>query len=290
MKLKFKQKVAIKIYSTKIRAINLLSTKKAAQSLFSLFCTPYSGKPKRKIPPLFKKAKTLFVTYEGYKINGWQFCPAKSNGQKVLVVHGFDSSAFKSETIIETLYHNGYEVFAFDAMGHGTSDGKTINAKQYAEIINLINHTYGNMYAFVTHSFGGLSACLAIEEFNININKLILIAPATETTRAIDNFFLFLKMPMRLKPEIEKLIVSFSGHNASYFSVARIVERLTIPILWAHDESDFICPIADVLPVQQKQLPHIDFCITQKLGHNFIYRNKEVLNKVIQFLGKQTIL
>lgn len=285
MKLKFKQKVAIKIYQTKFKALSILSTRKAAESLFTFFCTPYSGKPKRKEPLVFKKGKKVSVVYEGNRINGWQFTPSKANGNKVLVLHGFDSCAYKSETIINCLYDNGYEVFAFDALGHGTSDGKTINAKQYAEIINLIDNSFGKFYAFVAHSLGGLAASLAVEEFKISIQKLVLIAPATETTRAIDNFFKFLKMPLNLKPEIENLIKEVSGKNATFFSVSRAIQSTTINTFWVHDENDFICPIEDVLPVQKLNLPNIEFYFTKKMGHNLIYRNKEVLNKILIFLN-----
>lgn len=288
MKLKFKQKIAIKIYQTKFKALSLVSARKASESLFTFFCTPYSGKPKRKEPLFFKRGKKINIIYQGNKINGWHFVPSKPNEQKVLVLHGFDSCAYKSETIITSLFNSGYEVFAFDTLGHGTSDGKTINAKQYAEIINLINNEFGKMYAFVAHSLGGLAASLALEEFKISIQKFVLIAPATETTRAIDNFFKFLKMPLHLKPEIDKLIVEVSGHEASYFSVSRVMKMNKTKTLWVHDENDFICPIEDVFPVQQLQLPNIEFYFTQKLGHNLIYRNKEVLAKIIHFLNTQS--
>ena len=285
MKLKFKHKVAIKIYQTKFKALSLISTKIAAQKLFNFFCTPYSGKPKRKEPLLFKKGKNISVIYEKNKINGWQFVPLKPNGHKALVLHGFDSCAYKSESIIATLYDNGYEVFAFDALGHGTSDGKTINAKQYSEIISLIDNNFGKMYAFVAHSLGGLAASLAVENYCKDLPKLVLIAPATETTTAIDNFFKFLKMPLHLKPEIENLIVEMSGQQPSYFSVSRAIKTFDNSTLWIHDQNDFICPIADVLPIKKFNLPHIEFYFTKKLGHNLVYRNKEVLNKIIQFLN-----
>jgi pimeloyl-ACP methyl ester carboxylesterase len=286
MKLKFKHKVFIKIYQTKIKALNLVSSRKAAESLFQLFCTPYSGKPKRKMPLLFKKAENVQVIYNNFKINGWHFKSSKPNSRKALVIHGFDSCAYKSETIIEHLFSNNFEVFAFDAMGHGTSDGKTINAKEYAEIIKLINDTYGNMNVFVAHSLGGLAASYAIEQYKIDIDKLVLIAPATETTTAINNFFKFLKMPLHLKPEIEKLIIEKSGYNADYFSLNRIIQNISIKTLWVHDENDFICPIKDVIPIAEKKMPHVEFYFTKKLGHNFIYRNKEVLNKTLSFINQ----
>ena len=68
MKLKLKQKIAIQLYKTKFKAISLISNKKAAESLFKLFCTPYSGKPKRSEPPFFKKAKNIEIVFEVLKL------------------------------------------------------------------------------------------------------------------------------------------------------------------------------------------------------------------------------
>lgn len=285
MKLKLKQKIAIQLYKTKFKAISIVSQKRAAESLFTLFCTPYSGKPKRKEPPFFKRAITLNFVYEGLTVRGWQWTPIHGNNRKILVVHGFDSCSYKSESIIQKLYTSGFQVLAFDAIAHGISDGKTINAKQYAECIAQIQATFGSMYAIVAHSLGGLATSIAVEESIHNLEKLVLIAPATETRRAIDNFFAFLKMPLWLKPEFETLIKKISGKEINYFSVSRIIKNINTQTLWVHDSGDFICPIDDVKPVIELQLPHLQFKITHGLGHNAVYRNADVLQQIASFLN-----
>ncbi len=284
MKLKLKQKIAIQLYKTKLKAISLVSNKKAAESLFKLFCTPYSGKPKRKEPPFFKKASSVNITYKNLTIRGWQWIPLQCNGNKVLVIHGFDSCSYKSESIINKLYLSGYEILAFDAPGHGISDGKTTNAKEFSECIIEIDKKFGTLYAIVAHSFGGMAAALATENYLHQLQRLVLIAPATETRRAIDSFFEFLKMPLKFKPAFDNIIETLSGKDVSYFSVARSVENITTKTLWIHDKKDFICPIEDVIPVQEKNLPNVQFHITSGLGHNAIYRNQNVLQKIAFFL------
>ena len=285
MKLKFKQRIAIKYYQAKFKTISILSKKKAAQSLFTFFCTPYSGKPKRKAPLIFKKAKPLNIIYNNLKMNGWHWQPLHSNNKKVLVLHGFDSCTYKSEAIITKLIDEGFEVFAFDALGHGISGGKTLNARLYSECIDVINKKFGEMYALVGHSIGGLAASLAVENYIPNLQKLVLIAPATETTRAIDNFFILSKMPIHLKEEMKNVITEMSGgKDPAYFSVNRVMEIIKTDTLWIHDKKDFICPIEDVLPIEQKQLSHIKFYFTNRLGHNLIYRSNDVLEKIVSFL------
>ena len=286
MKLKLKQKIAIQLYKAKIKAIAIISNKKAAESLFKLFCTPYSGKPKRKAPPIFKKAFNVSIDYKGLKIRGWQWQPSNSNGKKVLVAHGFDSCSYKSDSIINKLYSSGFEIFAFDAPGHGESEGKRTNAREYANCMVEINEKFGNLYAIVAHSFAGMSASLATEESLHHLKKLVLIAPATETSRAIDTFFDFTKMPLNLMPEFNNIIKGLSGKDVSYFSVSRSVQHIKAPILWLHDTKDFICPIDDVMPVKAMNLPQIEFHFTTGLGHNAIYRNANVLQEIAFFISE----
>jgi pimeloyl-ACP methyl ester carboxylesterase len=284
MKLSKKQKLLIRLYKTKFNTISIFSKKKAAESLFKLFCTPYSGKVKRKAPPFFKRANEINFNYEGNIIRGWQWIPNNCNGKKVLVAHGFDSCCFKSESIIHKLYLTGFEVLAFDALAHGESDGKTVNVIQYTACMNLINEKFGKLYAIVGHSFGALAACLVVEKTLKEVERIVLIAPAVETTRAIDNFFKFLKMPIALKPYLENYITEESGNTPEFYSVTRALNQITAKVLWVHDEKDFICPIEDVKSTKEKNLPNVEFYFTKGLGHNAIYRNPNVLQKVAFFL------
>jgi alpha-beta hydrolase superfamily lysophospholipase len=284
MKLKLYQRIAIKLYKTKFVALSLLSKKKAAQSALQLFLTPYSGKPKLKIPLFFKKAKPLSFVYQNHSINGWHFTPKTSNHKKILVAHGFDSYTYKYQTFIAKLLQHNYEVIAFDALAHGTSDGKTANALQYAQCMLQIETSFGKLHGIIAHSFGGLALSLA-GEMGLHNVKMVLIAPATETTSAIKNFFSFLKIPKNLYPNFCDLILEKSGKDVQYFSAARAVENTQNKILWVHDTNDIICAFADVATIKNKQLPHIEFYITTGLGHNAIYRAEKVQLKVIEFLG-----
>lgn len=284
MKLSKKQKLLIQLYKTKFNTISFFSKQKAAESLFKLFCTPYSGKVKRKTPAFFKRANEINFIYEGNTIRGWHWVPNNCNGKKVLVVHGFDSCCYKSESIIHKIFLTGFEVIAFDALAHGESDGKTVNVNQYASCIKVIDEKFGKLYAIVGHSFGGLAATLVVENNLKDVEKIVLVAPAAETTRAIDNFFKFLKMPIFLKPYLENYITQQSGNLPTYYSVTRALNNIQSKVLWVHDQKDFICPIEDIKPTQEKNLPNVEFYITSGLGHNAIYRNPNVLQKIAFFL------
>lgn len=283
MKLKLTQRIAIGYYKTKIKTISLLSKRKAAEKAFVLFCTPYSGKPKRKAPAIFHNAQKLSIQLDNLTIRGWQWQPEKQNGKNILIVHGFDSCSYKFDKYIKLFLHEGYTVKAFDAPGHGISDGKMCNALMLKNTIVEVEKKYGNITHLMAHSMGGIAAALATEGLT-HIEKLVLIAPATETPRAIDNFYQFVPLGNTVKEAMIEYIIELAQQPLSYFSVVRSVQQHTTPTLWLHDEGDWICPYEDVLPAQQLHLQHIEFYITKGLGHSKIYRDAKVTKKIIDFM------
>ena len=127
------------------------------------------------------------------KINGYRW--NKGGERKVLIAHGFNSTASSFDSYIRPLLKKDYEIFAFDAPAHGKSTGKKVNAAIYKEMIKLANEAYGPIKSFLGHSFGGLGLALALEDIpHDDSYRLVLIAPATETTTAVNYFFSFLKL------------------------------------------------------------------------------------------------
>ena len=283
MKLKITQRIAIGYYKTKIKTIGLLSKRKAAEKAFDLFCTPYSGKPKRKAPPIFKEAEELSFKLKNLTIRGWQWIPENGNNKKILIVHGFDSCSYKFDKYIKSLTLKGFTVLAFDGPAHGISDGKTANALILKETLITIEKLHGKLYGIMAHSYGALAASLAAEEIK-SLQKLILIAPATETTTAINNFFTFLPLGEVIKNEMILYMQELGNKPVTHYSASRAIQQTKIPTLWLHDEEDWICPYADVQPVQKLQLSHVQFYITKGLGHSKIYRDTEVKKKIIDFI------
>src|SRR5687767_3257145 len=112
MKLKLAQRIAIGYYKTKFKVLSLISSRRAAQSVFKLFCTPYSGKPKRKAPSIFREAEKISFLLNNREVNGWKWKPEEFNGKRILIVHGFDSCSYKFDRYIVPLNREGFEVFA----------------------------------------------------------------------------------------------------------------------------------------------------------------------------------
>jgi alpha-beta hydrolase superfamily lysophospholipase len=262
-----------------------LSKEKAASEAFRLFCTPYTRKITQKRPAIFTKATPKLVDFEGLAIVGYGWQAPQPNGKKVMILHGFSSYAYKFEHYVPLLLQMGYEVLAFDAPGHGDSEGKIVNALVYKRFICLVNELENGIDAFIAHSFGGLALSLALQELpGAASKKMVLIAPATETTTALQWFYKMLQVKPDLQAAIEAYIISMAGKPISYFSVTHSLSVIDTPCLWIHDKNDRICPFSDTLQAQTNAKAQQEFFITEGLGHNKVYRDQGVMKKIGAYL------
>ncbi|MDP1844826.1 MAG: alpha/beta fold hydrolase [Sediminibacterium sp.] len=286
MKKKFKQRVLIGYYKTKLKTIGLISPQKAALLALDLFSTPSKSKSKITVPPIFHKANSVSFEINNITVRGFQWKHTNPAAKKILIVHGFSSYVYKFEQYVAGLKKEGFEVLAFDAPAHGISEGKKINAVIYRDTILAIENNFGPIYGIVAHSMGGLAAALALEQFNLTIKrKLVLIAPATETRTAINNFFTIIPAEPKIITAFETLIVKLAQRPISYFSVARVAKLSLAHTLWVHDQEDNICTFSDVEPLLKEQIPMLEFLITKGLGHNQVYKEQHIREQIIHFLA-----
>ena len=95
-------------------------------------------------------------------------------------------------------------MLAFDAPAHGQSEGTSVTLQDYIDMIRKVVELYGPIDAFICHSFGGLALSHYLETVKHDSHtRAVLIAPATETTTAIDSFFRFLQLNDAVRKEFE---------------------------------------------------------------------------------------
>jgi pimeloyl-ACP methyl ester carboxylesterase len=277
-----KQKIALNYMRARLRMMAAVSTRRAAESAFNVFCTPFD-KSVLQPPPVFSKAERLSFVSGSRRVVGYRWNHPLP--KKCLILHGFESCVRNFGHYVQPLLDKGYEVIAFDAPAHGESEGKQTNVLEYRNMIEDIHARFGPVHAFVGHSFGGLAAALALEKIDhTSDTRLVMIAPATETKTAIDSFFRLLHMNGEVRREFDRIIEEIGGHPVSWYSVTRALQFISAQILWIHDEGDTVTPLADVKPVIDAGHPNIRFYITKGWGHSRIYRENDVVNAVRDFL------
>jgi len=279
--MKLVQRLAIGYIRTKFKLMSLGSKKRTARQAFTLFCTPYiRSKNKARL----QNAEQLSFNLGDTRINGYRWNHPQQ--KKVLILHGFNSAAHKFSEYALSLSEKGYEVLAFDAPAHGNSGGKTTNAIVYSDMIKEVVVRFGPINSFLAHSFGGIALSLALEEMQHSPEtKVVFIAPATETTTAVDIAFKMLGLKdEKVRTEFDDIIYKVSGKKTEWFSIRRVMHKIKARVLWVHDEEDEITPWADAAKVKGDNHPHINFVITKGLGHQKIYRDHAIKNTVIEFM------
>ena len=280
--MKLAQKLGLIYYKTNLRILSMLSSQKAAKHAFRLFSTPM----RKELPvpdQVFSDGEMLSFKVDDEVITGhrWNHPAAK----KVLIVHGFESSSYNFYHYIRELISEDFEVLAFDAPAHGRSGGKRILLPDYIRVIRQILQRFGPIDHFVAHSFGGLSLMLALEELPHNESwRIALVAPATETTTAIDRFFTMFSLNDSVRQHFDDLVIKKGGESPSYYSIRRSMQNTSATVFWVHDDTDKITPISDAIKVKNDQPANLEFVITTGLGHRRIYKDEQVINSVVSFL------
>lgn len=279
--MKLAQKIAIGFIRAKLNILAIVSKQKAAEAAMNIFSTPFR-KSKKQSPPVFQKAERLKFNLMGTTIIGHRWNKGKE--KRVLIVHGFESSSKNFDRYIMPLVKKGCEVLAFDAPAHGSSGGKQVNLLIYVKMLHHIHDLYGPFHGYLSHSFGGLAVTHFLETVPHDENvKLVLIAPATESTSAIDSFFRILQLGTDIRKEFDQLIYEKAGVTPDHYSIRRAIKNIKARILWFHDEDDELTPITDALRVRDENHSHIEFVITKGLGHRKIYRENMVVKRTVEF-------
>lgn len=289
--MKIKQKLAIRYARAELNILSLVNVRKAAIKAFRLFCTPQKKTP-GKSPDIFSTGERLAFRLEGHTIRGHRWLPYTDSLRpdaislkKVLIAHGFESSSRTFDTYIAALLKQGYEVFAFDAPGHGRSGGKRILLTDYVRMLQVIEQNYGPFQAWIGHSLGGLALALSLEDMTADQKgRLVLMAPAVEMTSAVDTFAKVLGLSAEVVKEMDGYVQEISGHPFSWYSLRRVIGHVQANILYCQDEDDLIIPPAAARQVEQDGHANVRFIFTSGLGHRNIYKAPEMLDQIIAFL------
>lgn len=280
----FAQQLATNYYRAKLNLLTVLSPKWAADVALDLFTKPYANS-KKPLASFSLEPEVIILQAQNLLLNGYKWRAAPNNDKKLLLIHGFSGNIVSFDQHIVQALALGYDVYAYEAPAHGKSGGKRLNVLLYSRVITDIMLSHGPFHGFIAHSLGGLSLMLSLHENELPIApKVVLIAPATESTTAADHFFSFLQLSPALRKAFEQKIEAIGGNPLSWFSISRILAEVSFNILWLHDHADTVTPIKDVLPLEQAGNAHVAFHFTTGLGHSGIYKDAAILSKIIEFL------
>ena len=271
-----------KIITRTAKLLQAISPKLATLFAAKLFTTPLKHSiPKRELQmEQNSRQEKLWVPKIYKEINVYHYGESK---RKVLLVHGWSGRGTQLFKIADELLSKTFSTISFDAPAHGKSGSKTTLMPEFIASILEIEKQFGPFEFAIGHSLGGMSILNAIKE-GLQIKKAVIIASGDIIQDIMDDFILKLelkpKITLMMKAHFEKKYgVEMESYSASF--AAKSVE---IPVLIIHDEHDDEIAVKAAHNIHSN-LKKGEIHITTKLGHIKILGDKNVIEKIINFIS-----
>lgn len=260
---------------------SLISSKLTTKFAAILFTTPIKYKiPRREIEMEQKSIqKNIFVPTINKEIVIYQY---GNSAKKVLLVHGWSGRGTQLFKIADELLLNGYSTISFDAPAHGKSKGKTAIMMDFINSILEIEKQYGPFEIAIGHSLGGMSVLNSIKK-GLNVKKSIVIASGDIVQDILNDFIFKLKLKPHYSQYLRKYFENKYQVKMNDFSAYKAAEEIKIPVLVIHDKDDHDVPSKAGIHIHE-HLEKGHLVLTEDLGHRKILGDKNVIQKIINFI------
>ncbi|UII33018.1 alpha/beta hydrolase [Fulvivirga ulvae] len=284
MKKKIKTPIALRVVGWLFPKVEKISPWLAKRWFVRIFFTPVRYKMPYGEVEMIRKASTYKISYEGKQVQVYEW----GKGTPVLFVHGWMGRGTQFRKFVDEFNVAGYQVVAFDATGHGKSDGKRSHLMEFAGIIKALHARYGSFKMIVGHSLGGVASMMAIHD-GIPTDRLIMISTPTLAHKIVDEFMNRLGASGRCKDYFDAYVVKKFGKPFEQFTATYIAQKLRkIDLMLIYDrddrEVDLENPEALLDVYSDARL-----VTTSGLGHTRILKDEEVVKTCLQFLEQSEL-
>lgn len=263
------------------KLLQFFSKDAATQYVVKLFATPvkFEAPERELVMRESAKKERLRLPDSNKEIQVYVYGYSRT---KVLLVHGWAGRGTQLYQMADKILENKMMVISFDAPAHGLSGGKKTNMLEFIEAIRSVDKKYGPFHAAIGHSFGGMSLINAVSR-GMKINRLVTIG----ADNSIPEIFRYFVEKMELKQDIADRLQRLSEKKYrqkldNYTSINR-ADRIKIPVLVVHDSEDRFVDVSSAIAIRQK-LQQGELLMTHRLGHHKIFKNPEVIERIIEFL------
>lgn len=267
------------------KSAEFLSSSLAARMGELLFTTPIHFPTPERETYMLKSAqkKRLAVDEIGKEVEVLSYGYSK---KKVLLVHGWAGRSTQLFAFADKLLEKGYMVISFDGPAHGNSSGKRTMMPDFLATVKKIDETYGPFEAAVGHSFGGMCLYNSVSTF-LHLKTFVAVGAGDRVSDIIQNFTKNLSLKKSSAIKMQRQLEKKWKLKVDDFASYKVAKRIDIPVLLVHDTNDGDVPVSCAYHIRQN-LKKGSLLITHGLGHTKILRNKEIVNKSVEFILKHT--
>jgi pimeloyl-ACP methyl ester carboxylesterase len=283
----------------KLQSLEGLPPAIAGDAAFRLFCTP--GLSERRAPGYrrlsaqarfhLRNARWLRVPTAFGDLQAYRFEPDVATPKgTVLLVHGWTSEAAFMTAMAEPIRRAGFRVVLFDLPAHGLSPGRRTNLVDCAQATLTVAEQLGPIDAVVAHSFGGVTALLAIEGVApipraLPCRQVVLVACPNRLTDVTGAFADLRRMSDAGRKAFERRLERIGWRPIGTYSTVRLLQATGCRALVVHARDDaevaFSCAeeIVDAYPAAR-------LAAFDGLGHRAILFASPVVRTVVRYLAE----
>jgi len=228
-------------YGSYFNILAIFSKKKATEKAFTLFCTPRKGRVRPEQQEFLEQAKSRRIKAMDLELQTYHWQGTK---ETILLLHGWESNAFRWQNLISILKNEDYNIVAFDAPAHGHSTGAKFNVPLYTECTKAIIDFY-NPKILIGHSVGGMNSLYNQEKYpNEEIDKIVTIGSPSRLQDIMVHYQQLLKFNDVVMTGLDDYFMEKFGFRIHEFSTSQFKGHLSKKGLVIHDIEDTIAPFS----------------------------------------------
>ena len=263
-----------------LRILSRTSPKVASRVALDLFMTPRRHRtPDRERAQLVHARPFDVVLGDRTKLKAWSW----GEGPLVLLVHGWEGRGSQLGAFVPPLVEAGYRVVAFDAPGHGASDGNRSSLPHFAYGLRGVVEATEEPHAIIAHSLGCAAATLAIRE-GLAVKRLVYVAPPLEPVDYTVRFGEILDLDEKVVEGLQRRIEERFLRKWSDYSLSLLAKEMTAPLLVFHDRDDRETFWSEGNALAEAW-PGARLVTTTGLGHRRILRDPSVIAETTKFIA-----
>lgn len=251
-----------------------------AAAVLSAFTRPRRRLPEAADLEAVRQATRGEFTYRGLNLASWIW---GQGGPAVWLVHGWESRTSHLWAFVEPLRRMGCQVVAFDAPGHGDSEGSVTHAIDYARAIQCALRELPPPAALVSHSAGATAVLLAFVE-GLQVRASVQLATPASYSSALRRAAWVAGLAADVTTELLGRVAQLADEPVEVMDVDRAVKDLRHRALFLHDPEDREIPFSDS-EVLARNWPGAELRAVRGVGHRRILRDPSVIDAAVTFLS-----
>lgn len=274
----------MKMVALYLNTINLLSSKIGGRHAFFIFCYPFKAKISDKQQEFLDTSHQFKLPVDNFEIQCYRWGKGPKN---ILFVHGWQSNSYRWRKYIDSLPHDQFTIYSFDAPGHGNSGSLIGNVPLFEKSIQIVMDHIGEAESIISHSIGSFSSLYYINQNpKFQPSKLVTLASPDSIDDFLDYYFTTLKLSKKTKQNFKNYFTKYTQKDLSFFRLENLIKTNKSNGLIIHDEGDKTVTV-DYSKKLHSLWPYSKLVITRGLGHKL--KGENIVKMVKDFVIAPTL-